>query len=172
MLVNSLTQLQKIIIGVAPTAMNALLYKHSGQSTTSNRNKGTRGIIPCWKLYYCYYTFQPRLQAQRNFLFHKAVRIYKEINDRYNSHEEININTLNIKPFKRIIKEYVMEIQSSHTADEWTIQHFRLYEKEKKRKKKKKNILFWIYTNIIKHHYYIGIKIIKNIIYIKSNFII
>ena len=124
-LVNSLTHLQKIILGVAPTAMNALLYKHSDPSTISNRNNGTRRTIPN-------NTSQPRLQAQRNYLFYKAVRIYKEIYDLYNSDEEININSLTIKPFKRIIKEYLMAIHSLDTADEWTIKNFRLYDGTRK----------------------------------------
>ena len=74
-----------------------------------------------------------RLEMYKNSILHKGPKLYNEITHYITlENKKANINTpavkqLFVKPFKRYIKNYLLDIQSEGDEDEWSTSNYRLY---------------------------------------------
>ena len=148
-LLNLLIFMHKVHKEVAPNSI-AQLFTKSSELSRDTITDETREI------------FQPsfsRLEMYNNSLFHKGPKLYNEIthflttsNDETSINKNDNlpsIQNLFIKPFKRYVKQYLLEIQHDDDENEWSINNFRLYDgtRSSSRIASQKNFPIYNYDN-------------------------
>ena len=81
-------------------------------------------------------THSPRLKCQRNSIFYEGPRLFNDTLTEFTQQNPTantetrhnNLKAVNPKPFKRIIKSYLIGIQGCGDLQEWEFSNFRLYK--------------------------------------------
>ena len=126
-LLNVLVFMHKVHKGVAPNSIGSIFDKEFVDET--NRDIP---IIP----HEPREIFQPsssRLEKYKNSILYKGPKLYNEITHYLTiENKKVNKNSpatelLYVKPFKRLVKNYLLDIQSEGDTDEWSAINYRLY---------------------------------------------
>ena len=74
---------------------------------------------------------QIRLMCQQNSIFYKGPKLYNTVINDINSslgEKDTKLQKRYLKPFKNIVKKYLLEAQKLGSHENWSLENFKLYK--------------------------------------------